>query len=299
MNILAFVKGLLPRIERTTIEEDIRTTLGELEKSGTSQYRIAGEYFRTAKPRSTEFKELETFFYRTVTLKNKGPNFVLDIGFMLGQMKDNLTYIQGLVETLLGRDILNEGLTIKKAHLVRAAGLISFASRYSLDFLDYLYQMEGAALGDQVEYAPAKLKNIKDNYERFFKVLDDYGQDPEKFKKIFSQIPEVVVTSKNADSIKGMFETKDVDPFSSSGMSNFVGNPIYVVRLQIAQWQNDRYAANVDKKKLLELRLLHLKSLQTGKPNPGLEKEISYNQGRVDRLDRQVREVEASVHMED
>jgi ribosomal protein S4 len=67
------------------------------------------------------------------------------------------------------------------------------------------------------------------------------------------------------------------------------------VRLVIADWQNARYASNADKKKMLELRLLHLRMLADKKESPQLENEIKYLEKRIDNITHNMREVEESL----
>jgi hypothetical protein len=65
----------------------------------------------------------------------------------------------------------------------------------------------------------------------------------------------------------------------------------------VAEWQSNRYKANKDKKKTLELRLLHLKLQNEGKDDPKIEKEINYIQGRVDKIERYLKDVEESLEV--
>jgi hypothetical protein len=65
--------------------------------------------------------------------------------------------------------------------------------------------------------------------------------------------------------------------------------------MAIANYQIERYNSNKEKKKVLELRLLHLRLLNDGKNDPKIEKEINYIQRRVDSLDRKIKDSEAEA----
>ena len=78
--------------------------------------------------------------------------------------------------------------------------------------------------------------------------------------------------------------------------TGFIGSPIYTVGLVFAQWEADRHKELKDKKKLLELRLLHLRLLQEqGKGDANQEKEITYLQRRVTDIDYKVSKIESSL----
>lgn len=295
MSIFNFIKGMLPRLQKADIEEDVRITLKELSQVAIPQYFSAGEVFRVNKFNSDEVKLFEKSFYKQVDLKNKAPNFIIDIHTALQRLQTNLSYVQKLVTDVLEADLLNEGLTAKKAHVAKAAASISFASNFSIQFLNHVMVLESIAAGSDDELAPAEVKYIDERYEKFFDVLNHYAMDTSKFQELFTEIPDVVITSKNAASIMQVFKPLQLDPFGASLQKGFTGNPIYHVRLVFAAWQAKRYNANKDKKKLLELRLLQLKSLHDKSPNPRLEQEINYIQNRVSRLDRELRDVEDSI----
>lgn len=304
MNIINFVKGLLPRLTKDQLQEDIRVTLAELEQIGMTNFRQAGEYFRSAKVKSDDAKSMSDIFYRNFDLQgtSRQNNFISEIAFRLPMVKDNLEYIRDQVESIMEADIMHDGLTAKKAIMVRAAEGISYISRYSTDLLNYVYVAEAINANAEVEeslrLSPAATKHVQNNIAKFARLISDYGIPTKTFSKLLSSVPEVIVNSANANSIKGMYSEQDVDPFQSSFLQGFIGNPLYHIRLNIAEWQAGRYKANKDKKKMLELRLLHLKLINEKKNDPKIEEEITYIQGRVDKIERYLREVEESVELE-
>ncbi len=298
MSIINFIKGMLPRLQKADIEEDIRITQKELSQVAIPQYFAAATIFKVNKIQSEEVKAFEKAFYKTMSLKTKGPNFITDIHFALQRLQTNLTYIQKTTTEILEADLINEGLTAKKAHVVRAAASVSFVSNFSVAFLYYVLTLESNAVSkgsDITDIPPAEKKYMEKRYDMFFRNLNEYSMDSEKFEKLMVDVPDVVLTSKNASSINQVFKPLQLDPFSSLSVSNFTGNPIYHIRMVVTEWQARRYNANKDKKKLLELKLLHLKSMHENNPNPRLEQEINYIENRVSKLDKAMREFEESV----
>lgn len=304
MKIISYVKALLPRVEKDKIIEDLRVTATELDQVVLPNFRQAGDFFRTAKFQSGDTKDLSDIFYRKIDLNGvpKQTNFIVDCAHRLAYARDNLNYVQDQIEALMERDVINEGLTAKKAILMRASEHISFLSRFSVDLLNLVYTYEATEADANVEesmrLAPAVIKHVETNFTTFAQLLGDYGVPTRDFEKVVGKVPDVVISSKTENSIVGVYKEKDIDPFVSSYIQGFVGNPIYHIRLAVAEWQAGRYKASKDKKRVLELRLLHLKLSQEKKNDPKVEQEILYIQSRIDRMERYQREVEESLEME-
>lgn len=301
MNLIEVVRSLLPHIDKNKVIEDLRVTSSEIDNFGLSSYQHAGDYFKSNKLKSLTNKDLTDVFYRNFDLQGmpKQSSMVADIAKRLVFIKDNTDYILSLAEDLYSRDILNDGLTAKKTIVLRAAGNLSFVSRFSIDLLNLLYVNEAieskASIEETMQLSPAAIKHINDHIVPFARLLSDYGIPNKKFSSLVLGVPDVVINAKTADTVKGLYKERDIDPFTSVFKSGFTGSPIYHLRLQVAEWQSNRYKANKDKKKMLELRLLHLKMLQDNKSDAKLEQEINYIQGRVDRINRYLLEVEDSV----
>ena len=303
MEILTYFKTLLNVFPKAQLTEDLRITLAELDTTAVPVYQSAVEFFKVTKIQSAEGKRLSSDFYRNVDMNGaaKQSSVVAEIARRLPFIRENAEYVSKQIDALMGRDVIREGLNAKQASFIRSAEAISFISRFSLDFLNYIYMSEAlevsSELKDSLRLSPATIKHVQLNTTRFFKLISDYGIPHKDFIKLYEKIPEVSIGNNNANGVKAMFSAVELDPFKNSLMSNFVGNPIYHIRMQIAEWQANRYKANKDKKKVLELRLLHLKTLNEKENNPAIEKEIIYTQSRIDRLDRYLAEVEEDLDL--
>lgn len=301
MKILSFIQALLPKLEKSKIIEDLRISSAELDNVVIPSFTIAAEYFKGHKIKSDHTQKLTDIFYRNVslTVRSKQPTVVNEIALMLVNLRQNATYVEDQLEVLLEHDIIAEGLTAKKALFIRAAEAISYVSRYSLEFLCLVYNNEAyevnAEVGENIKMVPATVKYVDAGMLKFAKAISDYGIPNDKFKKIFTAVPDVIVGGKAGNAVAGIYKENEIDPFSSGYTANFTYNPIYHIRLTVAEWQANRYKANKEKKKVLELRLLHLKMLQEQKNDAKLENEINYIQGRIDKLERYLRSVEEEL----
>jgi hypothetical protein len=301
MKLYDFAKRLLPSLEKNRIIEDLRVTLAEIENSVVSNYSVATEFFKMNRMKSSEVKDISDEFYRNINDKSiKQSSVIADIYRRLPNLVENTKYLATLIEAEMEQDVIRDGMTARKILMVRAAESISFLSGYMLDLLNYVYVQETAVVSedsDAFDLSVVKIKHVENNMSRFAKVLGEYAVQPNEFRKVIKEIPEVVVNEKTQMSVSGVYKESTLDPFSTGYMmSGFYYNPIYHVRLAISEWQAGRYKANKDKKKVLELRLLHLKLKAENKSDPKLEQEITYLQSRIDKIERELKRVEEDLN---
>jgi hypothetical protein len=90
----------------------------------------------------------------------------------------------------------------------------------------------------------------------------------------------------------GYFNFKKEHKKHSNITKNFIGNPIYHLRLFLIDLDSLRLERLKDEKSLLELRILELKSSDTdGK----LKKQISYYENKLNKLDMKIRKL-SEIH---
>jgi hypothetical protein len=302
VKILDFIKSLVPSLKKTDVEEDLRITIKELENIVMPSYTVADEYFKSFKIKSKEINDLQKSFYVGFEYGKlpKSKTFIGEISRRLPNILVNANWVKSEVTELLGRDIVREGLGAKKATLLRIASELSYISRTSIDLLNYVYSMEAQAIGVSSESStelPAKIiKMITIGIPVFAKCVSVHSADNAEYKDKYSRIPDIGINTTNSNMVSSVYDERDLDPMLTcpNGIVKF--NPIYNTRMMIARWQSERYVSNKEKKKVLELRILHLKLLNDKKEDPKLEKEIEYIQNRVDKIDRYLHEVEDDLN---
>lgn len=293
---LDYLKSLLPRLKRDDVMEDLRFTGEELEGNVIPAFKEAGKFFKNGKFKADSLNELNTAFFRNYKLKAKGGNIVLTVEDLLPNLHVNLKFVVDALEELLEHDILKDGLTAKKANLVRSAEYFSFITRYAIDFLDYVYMQETKASGGSVsDMPPVKEKSLRDNVINFALLLNSNAQRPEDFAKMFDEMPDVVVNERTFGALSAVYKHESLSPLQSPLIHNFEGNPVYHLRLIVAEWQANRYKAFKDRKRVLELRLLNLKMLQEDNQDPRLQQEIDYIQSRIEGIEYKMSKMEESV----
>lgn len=290
-----YVKSLLGHLRKDDILEDLRVTKGEFENlRQTYQLFTDKEAGYTWKAKATS--DLTKVFYRN--FKAPGTKltntFVLDVSGTIPTIVQNLELIDKELEQVLGADVLNEGLTAKKAILIRACEHLSFLSRYSLDVLNYVICAESAPKDYPLDrmMSKASVEWVESHILPYAQLMSIYARAADKFKAQMTEIPEVVLNDANASTVAAVFTNEKLDPFGSMLVQGFTGSPIYHIRLIFAEWQANRYKASKEKKQVLELRLMQLKLMMEDMQDPGLEKQIQYLQDRIDKLDRKLADME-------
>ena len=300
MSISNFVKSLLPRIERTSVAEDLRTSEKEYVKIVLPTWEAAATHFKIEKLASAEATELGNLFYRNFDRKGVGKavSFLHDIQRRLPTLHENVVYLQGILDSEVERDIISEGMSARQAFIVRAASNLSLMSQYLSSLLNYVYTVEAqhhdTHLDEALQLSKAEQKYVENMFLRFVALLNAYSMPTKDFSRTVKGLPEVLVGSDNGQAISGA--VGDIDPFEKFGTANFLPSVIYRVRLVIARWQNDRYESSRAKKQQLELRLLYLQmQKEEGTSDPTVMREISDLQARIEKYDRYLREVEESI----
>jgi len=289
-----YIKSLLPHLRKDDILEDLRVTKGEFENLRQT-YELLTQESAGFKWRSVAVQNLATIFYRNYKSSvGKSNELAVDIAKTIPNIVQNLEIVEKELEQILGTDVLNEGLTAKKAVLIRACEHFSFLSRYTLDVLNYCLCAESAPPDYPLDrmMSKASVDWIEQNILVYAQLLTLYSRPTAKFEQDLAKIPDVVLNDSNVAAVAGVFDKAALDPYSNVMVREFIGSPVYHFRLIFAEWQANRYKASKDKKQMLELRLLQLKSIHEDAQDPALEKQIQYLQDRIDKLDRKLSDME-------
>lgn len=298
MNILNYVQALLPRIDKSSIMEDIRITKGEFDQIVLPTYEEAAKFskvfvFKSADSEAT-FKEFNKN-YRS-QLRSKESNTISEIGSALKVCRANLGVLEEAIEKLLEETSVTEVITARKAIMLRAAEQFSFISRFATDFLNLVYTYEHIERGiNTIEVSVYASKFVIPNIANFARLLETYSRDTDMFTQQLDAVPEVIINKKGYEAITSLHKRDTIEPFNNAALVNFQMNPIYHFRLMIAEWQTNRYKSYKDKKKALELKLLNLKLLNDGKKDIKVEKEITYIEERVASLEYSIAKMQESV----
>lgn len=305
LNIAGFVKKLLPSLSKSDIETDMEISL-EAISTINDVYTSLEEVYRVAPPTSDEATKVIKEFYKEIgQVKHKvklspSKNIATDILILFKNIKINGEYLFKEINDSVNDVVVSQALTAYKANLLRAVGHYYFMTKFALDLANFLYvvEAENGNIDLSKEYKLNKKQKefVTKNVWIFARMVALYGENHDVFKNRLGDIIEVMLPKEEVDNVVDIYNAEKIDIFNNLP-SEFIGSPIYSIRLIFAQWEADRYRELKDKKKLLELRYLHMKLMkEQGQSDVNMEKEIEHLQSRITTIDYQLSKIEDSVN---
>lgn len=292
MEILKFVNALVPSLERAKILEDISITESELAEQTIPAYRSTVD----AKPfgnglRDNWTRDFQKDWNNSIQLKKRGDNYVEDIYVILQELPARLEWVRKQITDHFSEDLSTRGITFPKANLLALLQAMGFAVKYSRKLLlaTYGYEMphtKGVLKGQA--FSKAELKMLDQQAMDFIRVMAILSR--QDLAKRVDDVPEVLVDVTDAN---GAVETHgaQLDPLAL-GFLPYRWNPIYHIRLKIAEWQHSRTEAAKAERQAIELRLIALRNAKNGQNNPSVEKQIEYYDELLKDLNHKIAKME-------
>ena len=297
MSILSWLSAILPKLNKSNVEEDLKASLDELRDTFIPGYADAARVFSAMKFNSKEAERLDMIFsggYDHPKGVQKTKNIITDINALSSNLKENLEYLFEIVDNNLEELILRDGLTLYKAKVLRSCEQISWVTRFGVNLIDFIYGCECKAKGgnpDFFDFSPRTVKTIYEEVKTFARLISVYGVKPEEFKKTLSKIPEVIYNAQTANSVAAI--VGDVsDDVGGINSLEFSQSPIFRIGMLWAEWQGYRYRCMKNRKQMLAYRVLYIQSLLEGTSDPKLEHEMKVLQGWIEDLEYKMKKLE-------
>lgn len=297
MSLFDYVHSLRNFFHKDEIVEDLRINIKEYKEDLNRYVKNAAEFISHHGILSKEFKSLNYSFLTAVRGKD-GFNVFEVISKDYTVINENMIFVKDLLQDKLSETSLNTGLSAQKAVAIRTSEQFSFFVDYLSKLLNYFYILEskGIVLNDidsdpAIELTNVQVKEINGGLNEFckaFLVISDA-----ELKEKITKIPNLIVNTDGKENpALAVGNPMDIDPFNTTSLQNFIGNPIYHLRSIKTTYQANKYKLLQERKKLLELRLSLLKDSKDGKNNPFLEKKISDMQDYINGLEYKLKELE-------
>lgn len=295
MKILNFIKSLIPSFTKNTVEEDIRLTRSEIVEVTQPAYENAVGLFKGWKFKSIDLNIQLTTFGRMVK-SNGGGNVIITIEKGFENILKNLDIVEEMIKKSYNQEIAGQGLTYLNANLLQFTEAVAFVSKFSRKFLNYVYLCETAEYPDanitvKDSLTPAEILWIQSNFVSFCLAFNIVTDNPAHIKKQIDEIPDIMVTSDNADSLSSTIGDAKLDPFQLRLIPVWM-NPIYHVGMFVAEWQAARYKASKEELRLLQLRKLNMEKLSEGKADAAVQKQIKYMESRIQDMNYSIDKME-------
>ena len=295
MRIQDFITSLLPSFEVDRVKKDILTLREELKTTTIPGYVDGAKYFKTNKVKSPLVQEYQKNFDSVVKTSIRG-SYIEVTAEVFQKLPENLDALERLVDRYFANDVIAKGMTYLKVNLLQYVEAISFALRYGRKLLLWTYQAEtNFALGDQdkigQELTQYERDWLKANASHFGNVIRILAGSAADLEKSIDALPDVVITNENVPVMQATVGASKLDPFKF-GLIPVKLNPIYHIRMAIAEYQVKRYKAALEEYRTLEYQLMALENARTGKKDPKLEQAIEYNQNRLQKMNVEIARME-------
>lgn len=299
MNITDFLQSLLPSFGKNRVVEDARVTYDSLEGMVIPSYVEAEKLFTGWKYRSQAMRDFDKIFKRIVKYDNDA-NMIVAISRGLQRISEQKEYIQDKIEASFEPEVVSTGLSCLKVNILRIVEATTFISDFAMMFLNYAYILETAEQAEDTGYvrsnlSPAEIKQIHDQFSDFCIAFNVVAKDKKQIVKAIDQIPDVLINIDTGHAVIGTLGEDKLDPLTMRGFSSVTSNPIYHIRMIVAERQIEKWKKNKELKKVLELRMLNLQMLLDGSTDAKTEKEILYIQGRIQSINHNLHKLEAGI----
>ncbi|AWN08939.1 virion structural protein [Salmonella phage SPAsTU] len=292
-NMLAM---LLPSFEATNLKNQLSSncdSIAALEPQFTNLQELVGSV--QGKPfKAKPVAELSTEmvkYLRGSGLDVKGLREPSMLEYVVATMQ-NVQALRPFLEQCIDRDIgktlVTSSLTFNKQTVLQMLDMIEFFVGYAGTLINYITAEEIAAIpGSNIAVkgiGPKDLQYLQTRKTSFCIAVRVLATPIAKLKADYAEIPEAVFDEDTYNDLVQQFGSSTTDPLGMSSVP-FPLSIIYRVRLNIAEWQMDRYDECVEAAKATELRILLYKKQQAaGEGDVHIEKLIEAHEKRLMEL---------------
>lgn len=293
MKLQKFISLMLPTFEKGRLTEELAVVRNEIHEITLPPLREASEFYRVGKLKSKQALNYDRNFLKIAPIQKVSGNY-LNVSFqVLATLDEKLAVLGRLIDKAFAKDVGSSSISFLRANILQYLEVASFSSRYARRLLLWTLSEEQDSDNSPFRLPKAMSKAeerwIWDNRDNYAKCLAILSIDVRRMESSFQVIPDMVVAPDDIAAVEATLGATKTDPFHF-GFIPVRLNPIYYIRMSIAEWQVNRYKAAIEEKRALEYRLLALKG--SGIKDAKLEQEITYTEGRVSKLNRKIAEME-------
>ncbi|MDH2154360.1 hypothetical protein [Stenotrophomonas sp. GD03657] len=284
MNIRNFLTSLLPIFGRSHVEIDIRQQQDIRKKLLLPQLKKLDTVLKGAPFTSDLAKPVEAAIQRLHGSRMNMVSILLAIYEALGSKLD---YLSKVVDEEFDKDISRDDMTYKQVQIVRYLELSRFSMEYTMRLLNRFLAAEARTRLNQLErideqLTPAEIRWMSDNLETYMQVLSLLLVPQIKLRQAIENMPELLVKAEDGGAGQGL-AGHNADPlkmnFINSSALNW--NPIYHIRLYIAEMEVEHYQLLEKEILTLELRILELVAAKEERQDARLEQQIERREAQL------------------
>jgi len=185
--------------------------------------------------------------------------------------------------------ISDSAFTARNAAIVKIISDFHSMALYIPDFLDLVAT---EMMGEYDSYPKGKKNELIEGIKNFGAMMEIYDTN---IADTISKLPKVSSVVIHASEGKESMLEKIVGNGGKKlalPINNFLLNPIYHIRMFMVDREIAKYENLKDKRRLLDLKLLELKSRAANEHNPSLSKQIEYYEEKIAKVEHSIRKIE-------
>lgn len=301
MNILEFLKGLVPSF----FKKDIKQKIDQIQMTLSSIVQPAVDAFRGGlnekQLKSSFAKDFYSNFlgYIQAPFKGDPAPYSLAVDRASTNAIKLLDLLEQFIQTRLSETVEIEGLTYQKATVLRLIEMLDFFADYSIRNLAALTAAETNILAfgkpDGNPTTKRELAYLMEHRNAYIKLIAILVSDPKTIMAKLDDVPEVYVSAELGTTPALQGGQSDPLHLGSIAAISFI---FHWVGIRMADWDAARWDRAQKDKMTLTLRLEALKSRQRNAPDArleamiqGSERELVLLRDRIDRIEAKARPV--------
>lgn len=297
MKPIAFIQSLLPTVTKSSMLEDIRFAISQL-RAAEPILQKAGK----ALPNRFKDEQAQKFqqSFNNIVKGSGGKNAVAYVASVLPEIQQTLTTLEAVIQGEFEETIATRGLNYKRATLLQLTDAVTFFTRFTYKFTNYLVKKELTTTRDEKKLDPEGNPEVTRWDEDFMlqglvpyaNVINILGTSRESVVDKLDSIPDILATDANFGSLRQTVGDAKLDPFMFSSL-NFRWSPIRSVRMRVVEAKHARAEEAEKEWATINLRLAQLERARAGREDPGLEREVNYLVSVSEALSREIADLES------
>ena len=296
MNFSNLITSMVPSLKRNDLLDDLDATR-KIAKEVTKPLYERAAFLQKHKWKSKGQQQFQKEWEKAYR-GNKG-NWVAATSKTVDACLENSDVIGRLIGRYMSDETYREAMSFLKANLTAYATYMGFYVRYATLALNNACAEEAIAENPDAEIAdvkPGDKRWLMENAERFAQLDHVLNRKANKLKSDLEKVPDTVIDPDQVAYQMSMLGRKNTDPLEMGFVVPGKFNPVLWIQTAWADWQHDRYESAQQEKITVELRLANLEAMLKGTPSDdNVVRQIGYQQERLDKLNRKLREYEETI----
>jgi hypothetical protein len=273
MRILDFLRRMTASLTKDELKQNIRVFTQALQKAVETFMAAEGTNMVL---KSKAGKQFEADLSKAVRMPPKLSVFGY-IRQVLTNMAVTTELLSAIAEKSYGQDIVIEGITYKRAELLRTLGYMDFVVSYSMQLLHYLLVAEASVVSKEhaegQERPRPELAWLRDNQKAYMTLLGTFARPSRELAALIESIPDITIGEDDEKIIVPQVGYNKLDPLKNNFIPG-VTSVALAVGLWIAHLQVARYERLKEDARSIQLRLEQLRLQAEGKNDAQLERTI-------------------------